>query len=82
MAKIAAIRGRYENFQAFLARIAEDEKAVGFIGMVVRIGEDGERDLHRVNFKCTRAECAFGSLILGQMALEEDAEEAGRGKAS
>lgn len=67
--KIVPIRQNFENMQALLARIAEDDEANGFIGVVLR--KDGD-EMVVVTFDATRAEVALAALMLQQNALEEE----------
>jgi hypothetical protein len=59
MAKIESLKPRFENMQALLARIAEDEEAEGFIGCVLR--KDGT--MVPVSFEATRDQMAFAAAI-------------------
>jgi hypothetical protein len=51
--KIVPLRNHFENMQAFLARIAEDTDAVGFVGMVIL--KEG-RGMTPVSFNCSCSE--------------------------
>ena len=70
MSKIAAINGRFENMKAFLAHIAEDEGAIGFVGCVIRKDEASESILVPVNFEATRQQMAFAAAMWLQRCLE------------
>lgn len=65
--KIVPIRESFENMQALLARIAEDDDATGFVGVVLRKSGD---EMVVVTFDAIRAEIAFAALMLQQNALE------------
>lgn len=73
MAKIVPFGRSFNNFKGFLAHVAEDEHAVGFVGVVVRL-VDGQRELAEVNFGSSTAEAALASLIIGKLALEGDSD--------
>jgi hypothetical protein len=62
VSKIAPINGRFENMKAFLAHIAEDDKAVGFVGMVVRKVDDGH-DMVPIHFKATCEQMSFAAAM-------------------
>ena len=69
-AKIVPFGGKFTDFRAMLAAIAEDKNAIGFVGCVLRLDETG-RHLRRVNFECTVAEAALAGAMMMQMALED-----------
>lgn len=68
--KIVPIRGAFENPSAFAAHLAEHKEIIGFVGVVIRIDDEGERCLDFVNIKAHRSEVAFASVILGREALK------------
>lgn len=59
MAKIEPLRPHFENMRALLARIAEDEDAVGFVGCILR--KNGT--LVPVSFDVTRDQMSFAAAI-------------------
>lgn len=64
--KIVPIGDEFENMQAFLAHIAEDESATGFVGVVLR--GDGET-LAVATFNTTPAEIALAAIMLQEHVL-------------
>lgn len=64
--KIVPLRGHYENFHALLARIAEDDEAIG-MAAVLKYRDGSVKD---VTFDVTCAEIAFASVMLARTALE------------
>lgn len=66
MNKIEPIRLAFENMQALLARIAEDEDVIGFAGVIFRKNDTA----HVVTFDCTRKDVAFASVMLQANSLE------------
>jgi len=69
VSKIAAINGRFENLKAFLAHIAEDEAAVGFVGIVVRKASDGGHVMVPASFNATREQMSFAAAMWLQNCL-------------
>lgn len=59
MAKIEPLRPHFENMQALLARIAEDDQAIGFIGCIIK--KDGT--MQGVHFGGSRQQMAFASAL-------------------
>lgn len=57
MAKIEPFKPHFENMRALLARIAEDEEAIGFIGCVIR--KDG--NIIPVSFEATREQMSYAA---------------------
>ncbi len=75
MSRIVPIGKQFTNLRAFLAHIAEDENAVGFVGVIIR--DDGHpdgRQLVKTNFGATTAETALASLIIARFAMHLDPE--------
>lgn len=68
MAKIEPFRRQFDNMQALLARIAEDEDAVGFVGCIRR--KNGM--MVPVNFDVTREQMAFAAAMWLHNCLEGD----------
>lgn len=66
MAKIEPLKGSFENMRALLARIAEDEDAIGFAGVVFRRPDSAVV----VTFNCDRKEVAFASVMLSSTSME------------
>ena len=66
MPKITALRDGFENMQAFLAHIAEDDGAVGFVGAVMR----GDGTMVPVHFMATREQMAFAAALLLRQCQE------------
>lgn len=64
--KIEPFRGHFENFQAMLARIAEDSEAVGMAACIKY--KDGS--MKPVNFEVTYAEIALAGAVMLQKAIE------------
>lgn len=63
--KIISIKGKFENMKAFLAHIAEDEHAVGFVGCVLRKDpEDGGIVTIPVHHEATLEQTAFAAALL------------------
>lgn len=73
--KIVAINGRFENMAAFLAHIAEDAAAVGFIGAVIRETSDGGIELCHANFKATREQSALAGAMLLHQSVKDEAPQ-------
>lgn len=71
--KIVAFGGRFTDFRAMLAAIAEDPNAIGFVGCVLRAGDE-PRVLQRVSFAVTTAEVALASVMLADFALDSGEE--------
>lgn len=66
MSKIEPLKGHFENMQALLARIAEDEKATAFAGVVFTNNDSA----HLVTFNCSRRDVAFAGTMLQANSLE------------
>lgn len=66
MGKVTPLRDGFENMQAFLAHIAEDDGLSGFVGAVMR--KDGT--MVPVHFKATREQMAFAAALLLQQCQE------------
>lgn len=66
--KIEPFRGHFENFRALLARIAEDDEAIGMVGCIKY--KDGS--MKPVSFDATLGEMALASAIWGRKCLESD----------
>ena len=73
MAKIVPFGKGFSNLKAMLAALAEDEHAIGFVGCILRNENDGRGiALRRAHFGANLADVALASLMLGQMAVEDD----------
>lgn len=68
MATIEPLRGAFENMQAMLARIAEDEDAVGFVGCVLH--KDGT--MQPIHFCATREHYAFAASLWLKLAVADE----------
>lgn len=66
--KIEPFRPQFENMQALLARIAEDEDAVGFVACILR----ANGSLVPVNFNVTRDQMSFAAAMWLHNCLEEE----------
>lgn len=64
--KIEPFKPHFENMQALLARIAEDEDAVGFVGCILR--KNGS--LVPVSFDVTRDQMSFAAAMWLRNCLE------------
>lgn len=67
MSKITPIGHGFQNLPAFLAHIAEDAEAVGFVGAVMR--KDGA--MIPVQLNVTREQMAFAAALWLQLCLED-----------
>lgn len=68
MNKIEPLKPRFENMKALLARIAEDDEAIGFVGCVLRA--DGS--MVPVSFEIDRAQMAFAAAMFLRDCVEAD----------
>lgn len=66
--KIAPLRDRFENMQAFLAHIAEDDDATAFVGCVMR--KDGS--MVPVHFNATREQMSFAAAMWLRQCQEDE----------
>lgn len=73
MAKVVPISGAFQSMHALLARIAEDENAIGFVGCVLLA--DGQ--MRPISFNCQRKDMAFASVILQTECVADAAVSVG-----
>lgn len=67
MGKIEPFRPHFENLQAMLARIAEDDQAVGFVGCVMK--KDGT--MTPIHYEATREQMAMAGAMMLHNCLED-----------
>lgn len=65
---IIPIRGKFEDPKAFLHHIATDDEIESFI--MIAVHKDGT--IGSANFKMTRANMAYASIILAEWSRRED----------
>ena len=67
MAKIEPLREHFENMHALLARMGEDEDAVGFVGCIMM--RDGT--MEPINFNVTREQMSMAAAVWLRNCLDQ-----------
>lgn len=68
MATIEPLRGAFDSMKAMLARIAEDDDAIGFVGCVLH--SDGT--MQPIHFGATREQHSFAAALWLNLAITHD----------
>ena len=68
MATIEPLRGAFDNMKAMLARIAEDDATIGFVGCILR--SDGT--MQPIHFGATREQHSFAAALWLNLSVTPD----------